>query len=139
VQKIKTLICAELEYHPYVLSHLDPVLKIQEEHNIVTQSYGPLTPVLRHPGGPLKPVLTKIAKRLSADADFELDEASVLLLWTITKGVNPVTTSTKLENLKKMLTVSELPFLKDDEVEEIDRVGRTVYFRHYVSAYDECA
>lgn len=139
MQRFKPLICAELEYHPYVLSHLDPVLKIQEEHNIVTQSYGPLTPVLRHPGGPLKPVLTKVAKRLSADADFELDEASVLLLWTITKGVNPVTTSTKLENLKKMLTVSELPFLKDDEVEEIDRVGRTVYFRHYVSAYDECA
>lgn len=33
----------ELEYHPYVLSHLEPVLKLQDEHKIVTESYGPLT------------------------------------------------------------------------------------------------
>jgi diketogulonate reductase-like aldo/keto reductase len=115
------------------LTHLEPILKIQDEHKIVTQSYGPLTPVLRHPGGPLKPVLTKIAKRLSESSGQDLDESSVLLLWNISKGVNAVTTSTKVENLKKMLTVSELPFLSQEEIDEIDSVGKKIHFRSYVS------
>ena len=60
---------AELEFHPYVLAHLEPVLALQKTHNIVTEAYGPLTPILRHPsGGPLKPVLTNIAKTLSSES-----------------------------------------------------------------------
>jgi diketogulonate reductase-like aldo/keto reductase len=115
-----------LEYHPYVLNHLDPILKIQAEHNIVTEAYGPLTPILRHPtGGPLKPVLEKIAKRLNVDA------GTVLLLWTIQKGVVAVTTSSKAENLKKFADIQTKGELTDEEVEEIESVGRKVHFRGY--------
>ena len=54
---------SELEYHPFVLSHLAPVLAIHQEQGILVEAFGPLTPLLRHPshGGPLKPVISRIA------------------------------------------------------------------------------
>ena len=123
---------AEVEFHPYLLEHLDAVDKIQKQHNIHFQAYGPLTPLLRHPtGGPLKPVLTKIAERLSRDSGKELDETAALLLWTIQKGVSPVTTSTKKERLAQIISVDSLPSLTDEEFAEIERVGRKVHFRAY--------
>lgn len=58
----------QLEYHPYVLTHLDPVLEIQKKHGILVESYGPLSPLLRHKtGGPIKPILERIAARLSKE------------------------------------------------------------------------
>lgn len=126
----------ELEYHPYVLTHLQPLLDLQAKHNIVTQAFGPLSPLLRHPGGPLKPVLTKIAQRVSKDSGKEVDEAQVLLLWTIQNGVVAITTSTKEENIKKLAEVDTLPDLTKEEVKEIEDVGRGVHFRAYtVSLY----
>jgi diketogulonate reductase-like aldo/keto reductase len=122
----------ELEYHPYVLNHLDPVLAIQAKHGIVSESYGPLTPLLRHPtGGPLKPVLQRIAQRLSKDTGKPVDDATVLLLWTVQKGVVAVTTSGNPDNIKKLVEVDSLPDLTDAELKEIEEVGRKVHFRHY--------
>jgi diketogulonate reductase-like aldo/keto reductase len=124
----------ELEYHPYVLEHLSPLLALQSKEQIVTQSYGTLSPILRHPtGGPLKPVLTKIAQRLSKESGKNVDEASVLLLWTMGHGVVALTSSTKPENLQKMVDTEGLPDLSKEDMEEIDSVGRSVHFRAYVS------
>jgi diketogulonate reductase-like aldo/keto reductase len=124
---------AELEYHPYVLAHLDPILKIQEQHNIVTEAYGPLTPILRHPsGGPLKPILARIAKRLgTSPSGVKVDEGTVLLLWTMAKGVVAVTASTKVENLKKMSEIQTWGDLTAEEIKEIEEAGRKVHFRGY--------
>ena len=114
-----------MEFHPYLLTHTQPVMDIHTKHKIVTQAYGPLSPLLRHPGGPLKPILTKIAERLGTD------EANVLLKWTIQKGVVAITTSSNEERIKKMAAVDKLQSLSDEEMEEIDRVGRGVHFRSY--------
>jgi diketogulonate reductase-like aldo/keto reductase len=114
-----------MEFHPYLLTHTQPVMDIHAKHNIVTQAYGPLSPLLRHPGGPLKPILTKIAERLGTD------EANVLLKWTIQKGVVAITTSSNEERIKKMAAVDQLQSLTSEEMEEIDRVGRGVHFRSY--------
>jgi len=122
----------QLEYHPYLLTHLQPLLDLQASHKIVTQAYGPLTPVLRHPGGPLKPVLAKIAKRVSADSGGkDVDEAQVLLLWTIQNNVVAITSSTREENLRKLVEVDGLVDLTEEERKEIEEVGRKVHFRHY--------
>ncbi|RSH93384.1 hypothetical protein EHS25_007740 [Saitozyma podzolica] len=118
-------VCHQLEYHPYVLTHLEPVLALQEKYGIVTEAYGPLTPILRHPGGPLKPVLEKISQRLGVDA------GTVLLLWTMQKGAVAVTTSTKPDNIKKLATLNSMEGLSQEDMEEIERVGKTVHFRHY--------
>jgi diketogulonate reductase-like aldo/keto reductase len=114
-----------MEYHPYLLTHTQPVMDIHKKHNIVTQAYGPLSPVLRHPGGPLKPVLAKIAKRLNTD------EANVLLKWTVQNGVVAITTSSNAERIAKMAKVDELEDLTKEELEEIDKVGRGIHFRSY--------
>ena len=114
-----------MEFHPYLLAHTQPVMDIHAKHQIVTQAYGPLSPILRHPGGPLKPILTKIAERLGTD------EANVLLKWTIQKGVVAITTSSNEGRIQKMAGVSKLEDLTDEEMEEIDRVGRGIHFRAY--------
>jgi diketogulonate reductase-like aldo/keto reductase len=114
-----------MEFHPYLLAHTQPVMDIHEKHQIVTQAYGPLSPILRHPGGPLKPILVKIAERLGTD------EANVLLKWTIQKGVVAITTSSNEGRIQKMAGVGNLEDLTDEEMEEIDRVGRGIHFRSY--------
>lgn len=124
-----------MEYHPYVLTHLDPVLALQAKHNIVTQAYGPLTPVIRHPtGGPLKPVLEKIAGRISKDTGKDIDSAVVLLQWTIQKGVVAVTTSGNPDNVRKMAEGEKFGKegnLTEDEMKEIEETGRKVHYRGY--------
>ncbi|GAA5852983.1 hypothetical protein JCM8547_004756 [Rhodosporidiobolus lusitaniae] len=128
----------QLEYHPYVLSHLEGLLQLQAEHGIVTEAYGPLTPLLRHPtGGPIKPVLTRIAQRLSSETGKEVDATQALLLWTRAKGVVAVTASGKEENIKKIAAVQGLPDLKPEEVKEVEDLGRKVYFRHYSEHMNE--
>ncbi|KAK8865913.1 hypothetical protein IAR55_001061 [Kwoniella newhampshirensis] len=131
VAKIKP-VANQLEFHPYVLTHLQPVLDICSANGIVIESYGPLTPVLRHPtGGPLKPILERIAQRVSKEAGKTVDPTSVLLLWTIQKGAVAVTTSTREENIKTLASVDGLPDLTADEIKEIEETGRKVHYRHY--------
>lgn len=117
------------------MNHLDPLLELQKKHNIVTQAYGPLTPVIRHPtGGPLKPVLEKIAKRISKDTGKEVDSAVVLLQWTIQMGVVAVTTSGNPNNVRKMAqgeTFGKEGDLTKAEMDEIEEAGRKVHFRGY--------
>ncbi|KAL8286457.1 hypothetical protein RQP46_004474 [Phenoliferia psychrophenolica] len=128
-------VCNQLEYHPFVLTHLQPVLDIHAKHNILTTAYGPLTPILRHPtaGGPLKPILQRIANRLG------VDEAAVLLLWTKATGVGIITASGNEERIKGFARVQELcklevgeeGTLSRTEVEQISEVGRMFHFRGY--------
>jgi len=127
------MLITEMEFHPYLLAHTQPVMDIHAKHQIVTQAYGPLSPILRHPGGPLKPILTKIAERLGTD------EANVLLKWTIQKGVVAITTSSSEGRIQKMAGVSRLEDLTDGEMEEIDRVGRGVHFRSYAVSLSSAA
>ncbi|WVW82066.1 hypothetical protein I302_104071 [Kwoniella bestiolae CBS 10118] len=134
VFKVATIkpVVNQLEYHPYVLEHLQPVLDLGEKHGIITESYGLLTPLLRHPtGGPIKSVLEKIAKRISGETGKEIDLASVLTLWAIQKNVVVVTSSRNPVNLKKISEIDSLPELSQDEIREIEEAGRKVHFRHY--------
>lgn len=109
-----------------MLAHLEPLLAFQDKHGIVSAAYGPLTPILRHPtGGPLKPVLERIG------ATHGLDAASVLLLWTIQKGVVAVTSSKNEANIRKIAALDSAPDLSADEVAQIDAAGKTIHFRHY--------
>jgi diketogulonate reductase-like aldo/keto reductase len=113
------------------LTHLDPVLKIQEEHGILTASYGPLTPILRNKEGPLTPILERIAQRLSEETGKTVDPVHVLVLWTKAKNVVVVTASGNPDRIKGLAETLSLPDLKKEEVEEIEKVGRSIHFRHY--------
>ena len=108
-------------------------MEAHAKYGIITQSYGPLTPILRHPtGGPLKPVLTKIAERITSSTGKSCDLAGVLLLWTIQKGVSAVTTSANADRIKAMASTEGLADLTEQDIKEIDDVGRKIHFRHYV-------
>jgi diketogulonate reductase-like aldo/keto reductase len=115
----------ELEYHPYVLVHLEPVLALHRKYNIVAEGYGPLTPIVRHSGGPLRPVLERIAERKGTDI------GTVLLQWTIQSGVVAVTTSTRSENIKKLANLFKQEDLTDQDLKDIEAAGRSVHFRFY--------
>lgn len=70
------------------------MLDIHKKHDIVTESYGPLTPILRNKGGRLDSVVSKITERVKKDAKGSVvDETSVLLLWIRAVGAVAVTTS----------------------------------------------
>ncbi|OCF33353.1 aldose reductase [Kwoniella heveanensis CBS 569] len=131
VARIKPVV-NQLEFHPYVLSHLEPVLAIHAQNGIRVEAYGPLTPLLRHPtGGPIKPILERISGRLEKEAGKPVDIANVLQLWTIQYGAVAVTTSTKPDNIKKLAEVDSLPDLTSEEVKEIEEAGKKIHFRHY--------
>lgn len=103
------------------------------EHSIVVESYGPLSPLLRHPtGGPIKPVLERIAARLSKETGKDVDAAMALLLWTRAKGVVAVTASGNSDRIHKLALTQELPDLTAEEVSEIEQLGRKIHFRAYV-------
>ncbi|PPR02557.1 hypothetical protein CVT26_012025 [Gymnopilus dilepis] len=123
----------QLEYHPYLLAHLQPVLDLQAKHGILTASYGTLSPLLRHrTGGPLKPVLERIAERISKATGRKFDANDVLLLWTRAQGVVVVTASGNPERIKRLAEIATLPdLLTQEEIDEITQVGKTRHFRHY--------
>ncbi|RXW18804.1 hypothetical protein EST38_g7057 [Candolleomyces aberdarensis] len=123
----------QLEYHPYTLAHLEPVLEIHAKHNILTTSYGPLTPLLRHPtGGPLKPILHRIASRLTKKYGEDIDAAAVLLLWLKARQVAAITASGNPDRIKNLAKIFKSNWeLDPEEVEEITTVGKTVHFRFY--------
>lgn len=117
------------------MTHLAPVLELQQQHGIVTESYGALTPLLRHPtGGPLKPVLSAIAAKVSQKTGKPIDEATVLLLWTRAMGAVAVTASGNPTRMQWLGELAELPqLLTEADVEEISQIGKKYHFRHYVS------
>ncbi|KAK0202094.1 NADP-dependent oxidoreductase domain-containing protein [Desarmillaria ectypa] len=139
----------QLEYHPYVLAHIEPVLAIQKVHGIVTEAYGPLTPAIRHPtGGPLQPILLRIAQRLNKDNASAIkassavdpgfisepfDPSAVLLLWVRATGAAAVTASGNKGHIHRLADIMYLPegLLNPQEVREISDVGKTVHWRYY--------
>ena len=126
---------SELEFHPYLLAQLDDLRALQKKHGIVTQSYGTLGPIIKHPtGGPLKPVLKRIAERLSKEHGTEIDEAVVLYLWTRDQGVVPITTSSREANIAKAALALTLPPLSKEDADEIETTGRKIHWRASVSA-----
>ena len=78
----------QIEYHPYVY-HPPNMLRLREvldKYQIKIQSYGPQVPIVWAPGGPVDPVVEKIAK------DKGVTPGQVLLAWASQKGGGPVVT-----------------------------------------------
>jgi diketogulonate reductase-like aldo/keto reductase len=68
--------------HPYVFASIQPVLQLCRQHNITIESYGPLTPLIRHPGGPVDEPVKKVAARMAKGPEVGVvTEGQVLLKW----------------------------------------------------------
>jgi len=125
----------QIEFHPYVYKEVLPTLELQKQHGIVTASFGGLSPIFRFKGGPLDPVLTSIAKRLSDTTGKPFTEAQVLFLWQREKGIVIVTTSTKESRLVEYLNTFDAPELTDAEIALIDEAGAKEHHRQFTSVY----
>ena len=109
------------------------MLAIHREHNIVAESYGPLTASMRFPKeSELTPVLKRISERLSKEAGFTIDEHAVNLFWCKAKGVVAVTASGSEERIKGLGQIAQANVgLTDEEVKEIDEIGMKYHYRYY--------
>lgn len=127
----------QIEYHPYLFKASEPLLEFQKKHGIITQSYAGQSPIFRSKGGPVDPVLTTIAERLSKTVGKPVQEAHILLLWQRYKGIVFVTTTTKEARLAEYISTANLPDLTAEEVAAIDAAGATYHKRHFTSFWPE--
>jgi len=109
----------QVAFHPYNWEHNKALLSLASQHGVVVASFSGLTPITQMPGGPLDPVLNKIAKRLGPDTT----PAQVIFAWIHNKGVVIVTTSSKKERLHEYLDFPKLGPLTEAEIEEIEEAG----------------
>ncbi|TFY65387.1 hypothetical protein EVJ58_g1987 [Rhodofomes roseus] len=103
--------------HPYNYAENKELLEFCAGQGIVVEAYSSLTPITRHPGGPVDKALQGPAKRLGASP------VQILLSWVKAKGVVIVTTSSTREHMEKYLAVGDFPDLTDEEIAAIDRAG----------------
>ncbi|CAL1704615.1 unnamed protein product [Somion occarium] len=127
----------QIEYHPYVFKASKPLIDFLKKHTIVPTSYGGLTPVNRFKGGPLDPVLEKIAKRLGETRGKPVTSGQVLQVWLRQQGVPAITTTSKAERLLEYLDVETIPDLTSEEVKEIEETGSEVHHRVFMKWIDE--
>lgn len=114
---------------------MKPLLDIQAKHGIVTQSYSVLAPLIRHPtGGPLKPILERIARRITTSSGEKVNADTVLMLWVRAQGAVVVTTSGNPDRIKNLGKTASLPdLLMKEEIEKITAVGKMIHYRYFVS------
>ncbi|KAI0046154.1 Aldo/keto reductase [Auriscalpium vulgare] len=123
----------QIEYHPYVLKDLKALREFQAQHGIVTESYGAQSPLFRAKGGPVDPVLTRVAQRLSETGSQQYNEGHVLLLWQREKGIVVVTTTAKESRLADYIAVANAPPLTQEEIAAIDEAGSQWHRRHFTA------
>lgn len=116
----------QIEFHPYLQRANDYVPWLQSK-GIEVESFFGLAPLTRGPGGPLDPILEKIAKNHHVDA------SAVLIKWQLNQNVIALTTTKKTERLGGYLAVPDLQLSKDEQ-DEISNVGLSHHFRAWRSA-----
>jgi diketogulonate reductase-like aldo/keto reductase len=112
----------QIEFHPY-LQHGD-LLSYHKNENIAVAAYGPLTPVTKAQGGPLDPLLEKLARK------YAVGPGEILLRWCIDQGVVPITTSAKEQRMSDYLRVMTFK-LTPAEVDEISKAGNEHHYRAF--------
>ncbi|CAE6423652.1 unnamed protein product [Rhizoctonia solani] len=129
----------QIEMHPYVFASIQPVLQLCRQHNITIESYGPLTPLIRHPGGPVDEPVKKVAARMAKGPEVGVvTEGQVLLKWAQqrTNGVI-ITTSSKLDRLLEQKAALDLPPLSNEELRSIETEGAKKHYRHFMKHMDD--
>ncbi|KAK8861381.1 hypothetical protein IAR55_002200 [Kwoniella newhampshirensis] len=120
----------QIELHPYNAHapNMVRLLSTCKDLGIVIESYGPLTPLFRSPGGPVESVVQQIARSKG------VQESQVLLAWgaQFTGGV-VVTTSSKKERQQLQLeAITRMSPLTQDEVDQISEAGKGKFFRWFM-------
>ncbi|KIJ66696.1 hypothetical protein HYDPIDRAFT_149569 [Hydnomerulius pinastri MD-312] len=121
----------QLEIHPYVWKSMQPVLALHKAHNIVSSSYGGLSPLHRAQGGPIDPVVKQIRTRLEETVGRSVTEGHVLNKWLQQRGILVVTTSSKAERIREYLATGDVPELTVEEMESIETTGAQLHKKFF--------
>jgi len=112
----------QVEFHPYLQQH--ELVKFCKEHNIAIASYGPLASIIYKPGGPVDPIVSELAVK------YKKTEGQILLRWNYQKGNIVITTSSKPDRMKEILSIEEFELSPEDE-ERIDAAGSQLKYRKF--------
>ncbi|KAG2732346.1 hypothetical protein G9P44_004763 [Scheffersomyces stipitis] len=118
----------QIEYSAYLQNQTPGVVEFAKKNGILIEAYGPSAPITKGKGGPLDPVLEKLAKK------YNKTEAQIILRWVLDTGVLPVTTSSKEDRIKAFLELTEFK-LDAEDVKEISEVGKEKIFRQFFTEY----
>ena len=126
----------QIEFHPYLQNQSKGIVEFCQQHGILVEAYGPLTPLFRIQAGPdgtssdpLKEVLPKLSDK------YKKTQAQILLRYTVEKDILPITTSSNAQRIKESLAIYEFS-IKPEDVSLIDNVGSTFKFRSFFKEYD---
>lgn len=117
----------QIELHPYVWRSSKPTIALNEEHDIVTSSYGGLSPIVRFPGGPVDAAIEQIRTRLEKTRGAPVSDGQVLIKWLKQNGVLVVTTSSKAERIREYLDTINVPDLTEEEMKLIESKGAELH------------
>lgn len=112
----------QIEFHPY--RQQQPTIQANKDAKIVTQAYGPLTPITKGAPGPIDDYLAALAKK------YAVSPGDVLLRWCIDQDVGAVTTSSKEERMNEYLRVASFK-LNPKEIQDLARMGDKKHFRAF--------
>ncbi|KAL8284053.1 hypothetical protein RQP46_005166 [Phenoliferia psychrophenolica] len=109
----------QIRFHPYNQLLQAPVVKLGDEHGIITAAYSSLTPITKEPGGPFDKVMEKVAKKE------KITIGQVVLDWVKSQGIAVVTTSGKDYRQKEQLDVfgPSFPALSKKEIKHLTKAG----------------
>jgi diketogulonate reductase-like aldo/keto reductase len=108
----------QIEFSAFLQNQTPGIYEYAKEKNILLEAYSPLTPLSLRNGetGPFYDYLDELSKKYNQDAGV------VLLNWVYSRGVLPVTTSSKKERIEKANGVFEFQ-LELEEVNKITQLG----------------
>ncbi|KAI5474202.1 hypothetical protein MNV49_003967 [Pseudohyphozyma bogoriensis] len=118
------------------LKEATPLLNFLKKEKIAYSVYAPTGPLNKAPGGPLDPVLEKIAAAKSSSGT-KVEPSQVLLKFASQLGALVITTSGKEWRMKEQLAAGGIPELTDAEIREISEVGATHPKRFYMQHMDK--
>lgn len=114
--------CNQIEHHPYVYEKSLPLLEFMKAKIITCVSYAPSQPITKYAGGPLDPILERIATAVSSRHGSAVKPGQILLQWNAQLGNVVLTTSAKEWRMKEQLTI--IPDLTAEEMKEITEGGK---------------
>ncbi|KAA1469439.1 Aldo/keto reductase [Dentipellis sp. KUC8613] len=118
----------QIEYHPYLFKISQPLFEFHKKHGIAIETFAGLSSLSRVKG-PVDPVVTEIAARLSKTAGRPIPENHVLLLWQRQRGLIFITTTTNASRLDEYLSIANTPELTAEELAAIDEAGSKEHHR----------
>ncbi|ODO06298.1 aldose reductase [Cryptococcus wingfieldii CBS 7118] len=120
----------QIEFQPYNYhaANMTRLFDLCSSENITIECYGPLTPLTKAPGGPVDPVVSRIA----TEKGYETSQ--VLLNWAAqkSKGVVVTTSANKTRQTTQLDAIREKEPLSEAEMEEISEAGKKQFKRAFM-------